>query len=159
LCQTMGFAMKLSLLLPTACAALLLMPATPARAETTAQILPDTVQMLRHAISVRTAKGNGKVPELARYFADKLKSAGFADSDINIIPVGETAALVVSYKGTSDAAPIVIIGHMDVVPAPNAKAWKHPPFELTRDGDMYYGRGVADMKGSVVTLVQTFMRL
>lgn len=151
--------MALKYLLPVACATLAFAMAPPVGAETATQIMPDTLQMLRHAVSVRTAQGNGKVPELAKYFADKLKAAGFDDADIKIIPVGETAALTVRYQGSSDASPIVIIGHMDVVPAPNAKAWKHPPFELTKDGDMYYGRGVADMKASVVTLVQTFMRL
>ncbi|HET7268580.1 MAG TPA: M20/M25/M40 family metallo-hydrolase [Oleiagrimonas sp.] len=151
--------MGLKHLLPVACAALAVTLAPPAGAETTAQIMPATIKMLSHAVSVRTAQGNGKVPELAKYFADKLKAAGFDAADIKIIPVGETAALTVRYQGTNDAAPIVIIGHMDVVPAPNAKAWKYPPFELTKANGSYYGRGVADMKGSVVTLVQTFMRL
>ena len=42
--------------------------------------------------------------------------------------------------------------HVDTVP-PGA-GWTHPPFELTRDGDRLYGRGTADMKGTIAaTLV------
>ena len=47
-------------------------------------------------------------------------------------------------------------GHMDVVPAPNngVEKWQFPPFEakILENGDLY-GRGVADMKGSMVCLI------
>ncbi|MHA1146960.1 MAG: M20 family metallopeptidase [Promethearchaeota archaeon] len=46
--------------------------------------------------------------------------------------------------------------HMDVVPAPNEgkKKWRFDPFQATmiKSGKIY-GRGVADMKGSIVTLI------
>ncbi|VVM08509.1 succinyl-diaminopimelate desuccinylase [Methylacidimicrobium cyclopophantes] len=38
--------------------------------------------------------------------------------------------------------------HYDVVP--EAGAWKHDPFSGERDGDWLFGRGTADMKGSLV---------
>lgn len=38
--------------------------------------------------------------------------------------------------------------HYDVVPA--AGTWKHGPFSGERDGDWLFGRGTADMKGSMV---------
>lgn len=129
-------------------------------AETTAQALPETMAMLQHAISIETVKGKGQVPVLARYLAGKLESAGFARSDVQIIPVGNTAALIATYRGTDRGAkPIVINGHMDVVAASNPGAWSHPPFTLTRDGKYFYGRGVADMKTAVVVMVETLMRL
>ena len=65
-----------------------------AQTVTTAQILPETREMLRHAISVPTVEGQGKVPAFAAYLAGKLKAGGFADADVQIIPVGETAALI-----------------------------------------------------------------
>ncbi len=47
-------------------------------------------------------------------------------------------------------------GHMDVVPAPNSgvEKWHFPPFEakILENGELY-GRGVADMKGSMVCLI------
>jgi len=40
-------------------------------------------------------------------------------------------------------------GHTDVVPPGPLDKWTYPPFEPTIDDGVLYGRGVADMKGSV----------
>ncbi|MTD08821.1 succinyl-diaminopimelate desuccinylase [Serratia sp. YC16] len=48
---------------------------------------------------------------------------------------------------------LAFAGHTDVVPTGNEKRWDNPPFEPTiRDG-MLYGRGAADMKGSLAAMV------
>ncbi len=129
-----------------------------AQAETTTQVLPQTMQMLRHAIGVPTVQGQGQVPKFAAYLADQLKAAGFAAEDVQIIPVGETAALVARYRGTGKGKPIYLSGHMDVVAA-NRKDWTRDPFTLVEENGYLYGRGVADMKTGVVVLVQTLIRL
>src|SRR5437763_14064167 len=53
-----------------------------------------------------------------------------------------------------DAAPLVCFaGHTDVVPTGPLVAWQSDPFEPTlRDGYLY-GRGAADMKGSLAAFV------
>lgn len=53
-----------------------------------------------------------------------------------------------------NAAPVLCFaGHTDVVPTGPADKWVSPPFEPTvRDG-MLYGRGAADMKGSIAAFV------
>lgn len=129
-----------------------------ARAETTAQAMPETMDMLHHAIATQTVEGKDQVPAFAQYLAGKLESAGFAKSDIEIIPVAHTAALVVHYRG-SDAKlkPILLSGHMDVVAA-NPADWQRDPFTLVEENSYLYGRGVADMKSSVIALTETFMR-
>lgn len=128
-------------------------------AETTAQALPEMKDMLRHAIAAQTVEGKDQVPAFAQYLAGKLESAGFAKADIEIIPVEHTAALVVQYHG-SDAKlkPILLSGHMDVVAA-NPADWQRDPFTLIEENGYLYGRGVADMKSSVIALTETFMRL
>ncbi|NIG98827.1 MAG: succinyl-diaminopimelate desuccinylase [Serratia symbiotica] len=48
---------------------------------------------------------------------------------------------------------LAFAGHTDVVPVGDEKCWHNPPFEPTiRDG-MLYGRGAADMKGSLAAMV------
>src|SRR5690348_6183614 len=128
-------------------------------AETTAQAMPEPMAMLRHAIAAQTVEGKDQVPAFAHYLAGKLESAGFAKSDIEIIPVEHTAALVVHYRGSDRSLkPILLSGHMDVVAA-NPKDWQRDPFKLIQENGYLYGRGVADMKTNVIALVETFMRL
>ena len=142
-----------------ACLALALGCSSMAAAETTAQAMPETMDMLRHAIATQTVEGKNQVPAFARYLAGKLESAGFAQSDIEIIPVEQTAALVVHYRGSDKTLkPILLSGHMDVVAA-NPKDWQRDPFKLIEENGYLYGRGVADMKSNVIALAETFMRL
>lgn len=44
-------------------------------------------------------------------------------------------------------------GHTDVVPAGAEHAWTYPPFSATRKDGYIYGRGAADMKGSLAAMV------
>lgn len=64
---------------------------------------------------------------------------------------GETRNL---WLRRGEAGPLfVFLGHTDVVPSGPEEDWASSPFEPTiRDGKLY-GRGVADMKGSIAAMV------
>ncbi|HFE38373.1 MAG TPA: succinyl-diaminopimelate desuccinylase [Gammaproteobacteria bacterium] len=55
-------------------------------------------------------------------------------------------------RGTQ-APLIAFAGHTDVVPSGPASDWKYPPFEPSLEDDVLYGRGAADMKGSLAAMV------
>ena len=128
-------------------------------AETTAELIPETMVMLRHAIAAQTVEGKDQVPAFAQYLAAQLESVGFAKSDIEIIPVGRTAALVAHYRGSGrgNAKPILLSAHMDVVAA-DPKDWTRDPFKLIEENGYIYGRGTADMKTNLIALVATMIR-
>ncbi|WP_100641756.1 succinyl-diaminopimelate desuccinylase [Alteromonas facilis] len=44
-------------------------------------------------------------------------------------------------------------GHTDVVPSGPESKWTYPPFEPTVNANMLYGRGAADMKGSLAAMI------
>ena len=55
-------------------------------------------------------------------------------------------------KGTTTPV-FCFAGHTDVVPAGNLELWHTPPFEPTIIDGMLYGRGAADMKGSLAAMI------
>jgi succinyl-diaminopimelate desuccinylase len=52
----------------------------------------------------------------------------------------------------------VFAGHTDVVPPGPLAAWDTPPFEPTLIDDLLYGRGAADMKGSLAAMLTATTR-
>lgn len=77
----------------------------------------------------------------------------FKEADI---PVTITPHFVVArLEGNNSKKALMLIGHPDVVPAPDAAQWIHPPFTPTTEGDALYGRGSTDMKGNVAAAIQT----
>ena len=80
--------------------------------------------------------------------AARLAAAGFA---IEHLPFGAVKNLWAAHG--SDGPVLVFLGHTDVVPSGPVEQWTSDPFVPTeRDGKMY-GRGTADMKGSVAAFV------
>jgi succinyl-diaminopimelate desuccinylase len=63
---------------------------------------------------------------------------------------GERANLLAT-KNCGAKESVVIYTHLDVVPA--GEGWSSPPFETVIKKDRLYGRGVADSKGSVASLL------
>ncbi|CAM5599692.1 succinyl-diaminopimelate desuccinylase [Rhodanobacter lindaniclasticus] len=83
-----------------------------------------------------------------RLIAARLQRAGFR---VEHLRHGEVDNLWATH-GT-DGPTLAFLGHTDVVPSGPEAAWQSPPFEpVVRNGRLY-GRGAADMKGSVAAMV------
>jgi acetylornithine deacetylase/succinyl-diaminopimelate desuccinylase-like protein len=116
-------------------------------------------EILRAAIAYPTQVGAGQVPLLAQYLAGRFRAAGFPAADVQVLPLGETASLVVRYRGDgSGGRPIALLAHMDVVTA-KREDWQRDPFTLVEENGYFYGRGTLDIKGEVALLTATFLRL
>ncbi|MEA3558201.1 MAG: M20/M25/M40 family metallo-hydrolase, partial [Candidatus Thermoplasmatota archaeon] len=78
-----------------------------------------------------------------------LKGWGFEDifhhdaPDGNV-PSGRRPNIELKMKGKDHSRRIVIIVHMDVVPPGDLDHWSGDPFQLRREGDRLFGRGVED---------------
>lgn len=142
-------------------AALLLVPA-PAGAQdgrTAGTAAAEAKQILKKSIGFRTVKGQGQVAPYAAYLASVLKASGFADGDVAITPVGDTATLMARYRGSDPTLkPIVLLGHMDVVEA-KAADWERDPFTAVEENGYIFGRGSEDNKFDVSMMVATLARL
>ncbi len=115
-------------------------------------------KILIDSVAIPTVEGRGKVPELAAYYAGVLKAAGFTDADIEITPIGETATLAATLRGSSAEKPILLLGHMDVVEA-DAKDWTRDPFVPVEENGYIFGRGSEDNKFDVAIMVATMAQL
>jgi acetylornithine deacetylase/succinyl-diaminopimelate desuccinylase-like protein len=120
---------------------------------------PQAREIFAHIVGIESSIGKGKVPLVAKYLADRFKAGGFPQADIHILPLGETASLVVRYRGRGGGAkPIALIAHMDVVTAKRSD-WQRDPYTLTEENGFFYGRGTSDVKQEVALLTATFLRL
>ncbi|MFQ3249612.1 MAG: succinyl-diaminopimelate desuccinylase [Glaciecola sp.] len=82
------------------------------------------------------------------YMGDILSPLGFKQETM----VFEDTTNMWARKGNQQPV-FCFAGHTDVVPTGPAAKWKHPPFEPTIENGFIYGRGTADMKGSLAAML------
>ncbi len=88
-----------------------------------------------------------------KVIANILQKEGF---NIEWLPFGDTLNLWATHGESQDkehSPCITFAGHTDVVPVGNIEQWNHHPFNAEIIDGMLYGRGAADMKGSLSAMV------
>ncbi len=134
--------------------------AAPATAGEHPQAEAQALDLGKQAIALRSVRGPGnKTPQVAALYKAALVAGGFADGDVTITPVDDTAYLIATWHG-SDAKlkPLVISGHMDVVEA-NPADWQRDPFTPVVENGYLYGRGATDMKLDGTTAIAALNEL
>lgn len=83
-----------------------------------------------------------------KLMAERLAAIGFKIEHLRFDNVDNFWAI------RGDSGPILCFaGHTDVVPSGPESNWQTPPFEPTIKDGVLYGRGAADMKGSLAAMV------
>jgi succinyl-diaminopimelate desuccinylase len=112
----------------------------------------ETLRLARQLIACRsiTPADGGSLGLLA----ERLSSAGFVCERI------DRGAVSNLWARRGSTGPLVCLaGHVDVVPPGPLDAWTSDPFTpVERDG-LLYGRGAADMKGSVAAMITAAERV
>ena len=91
-----------------------------------------------------------------KLIAQFLADLGF---DIEHMPFGEVDNLWATRTQGNTSGPVfVFAGHTDVVPPGPLGEWQTDPFEPVVKGDTLYGRGAADMKGSLAAMLTGVQR-
>ncbi len=116
----------------------------------------EAVDLLSNLIRIDTTNPPGNETHLTERLADELAALGLEVQLLGAAP--ERANLVARWRGTGEAAPLLLLGHADVVYA-DPSLWTQPPFDgVVRDG-FVWGRGAVDMKGLVAMQVMALKLL
>ena len=87
-----------------------------------------------------------------KIMCERLAACGF---DITPLHFGDVKNF---WATRGDGQALMFAGHTDVVPTGDVNAWQTPPFEPTVKDGVLYGRGTADMKGSLAAMVTAVER-
>jgi acetylornithine deacetylase/succinyl-diaminopimelate desuccinylase-like protein len=114
------------------------------------------VKLLREMIRLDTSNPPGNEEKAVQFLEAELAKEGIR-SEV-FMPAPRRANILARLPGKKAGRPVVLLGHLDVVPA-HDDGWVEPPFAgAVRDGFMY-GRGAIDMKSQVVCHLLAFINL
>jgi len=113
------------------------------------------VELLQNLIRIDTTNPPGKEAECIIYINELLKEAGF---DTAFFAKEESRLnLIARLQGQDKAAPLMLYGHVDVVPT-TKQAWTYPPFEAKIADGFIWGRGALDMKCGIAMMLAAVLR-
>jgi acetylornithine deacetylase/succinyl-diaminopimelate desuccinylase-like protein len=117
--------------------------------------VPDPVELLRDLLRFDTTNPPGRERDCVEHVRGLLSVAGVESELYARDP--ERTNLVARLPGSGDGSPLLLYGHVDVVPTAGQQ-WTHPPFGAEVVDGMVWGRGALDMKGGVAMMVTAFLR-
>jgi len=139
-------------------ATLLVSPAVAEADLTAADQEVRALEILTRSVNFRSVEGDKAIGAYADYLAEILIKGGFSKPDVVIDRSGAAPTLVATYRGKTDAPPLILSGHMDVVEADPAD-WTRDPFKAVVENGFVYGRGSVDNKFDNSMIVATLLRL
>ena len=121
----------------------------------TPSTLYNPVEILQKLIRFDTSNPPGNEGECIAFIDQLLTQAGIktrllARSDAR-------PNLIARIAGQGNAPPILLYGHVDVVPA-DSQRWQQPPFSGVLTEGYVWGRGALDMKGGVAMMLSAVLR-
>jgi acetylornithine deacetylase/succinyl-diaminopimelate desuccinylase-like protein len=123
------------------------------------KIRDEAVRHLQALIRFDTSNPPGNETPAAEYVAGVLADEGIETRVLEVAP-GRGSA-VARLRGSGEGPPLLLMAHLDVVPA-QAEDWTHPPFAGELAGGYVWGRGAVDTKNATavqMTALLTIARL
>jgi acetylornithine deacetylase/succinyl-diaminopimelate desuccinylase-like protein len=112
-------------------------------------------ELLQRLLRFDTTNPPGSERACLEWLARLLQDAGLEITFVAADP--RRPSLVARLAGRGDAPPLLLEGHIDVVPTAGQR-WTHPPFAADLADGYIWGRGALDMKGGVAMFVAAALR-
>ncbi|MGD0861542.1 MAG: M20/M25/M40 family metallo-hydrolase [Candidatus Limnocylindrales bacterium] len=119
--------------------------------------LSELIELLRALIRIRSVNPPGDEILAARYLEQVLSDEGIPSTVVEPFP-GRGSIVARIHGDGSGGDPLLLLSHLDVVPAEPA-GWAHDPFGGDLVDGYVWGRGAIDMKSMVAMEVQIMRRL
>jgi acetylornithine deacetylase/succinyl-diaminopimelate desuccinylase-like protein len=114
------------------------------------------VRVLARYVQLDTSNPPGHERIAADFLAQLFARDGIESQIYESAP--GRASIVARLRGNGSKPPVVLMHHMDVVPA-DARFWKQKPFAGEIHDGALWGRGAIDVKGMGVTNAMTMLAL
>jgi acetylornithine deacetylase/succinyl-diaminopimelate desuccinylase-like protein len=116
----------------------------------------EAIRLLGHYIQIDTTNPPGNELKAAQFFKEIFEREGIEARIIESAP--GRGNVIARLRGDGSKPALILMNHMDVVPA-DPRQWKEPPFgAVIRDGYLW-GRGALDMKGPAIVELMTLLAL
>ena len=113
-------------------------------------------EFIRHPSISTDSKYRDGMKGAQEFVSGLLRSLGFS---VDVVTT-ELHPIIFAQRGGDSSWPhVVIYGHYDVQPADPVSLWKTSPFEPTVIGNRIHGRGAADNKGPLMSIIAAVAQL
>jgi acetylornithine deacetylase/succinyl-diaminopimelate desuccinylase-like protein len=138
--------------------AILALASGPAGAEALSPQQQLAFDIYKELVEINTVTATGDTARAAEAMAARLRAAGFVDDDVQMFsPAPRKGNLVARLRGSGARKPILLLAHIDVVPA-NRDDWTVDPFKLTEQDGYFYARGSGDDKYMAAAFISNLIR-
>jgi acetylornithine deacetylase/succinyl-diaminopimelate desuccinylase-like protein len=129
-----------------------------AHAETLTAQQQLALDIYKELVEIDTTTATGDTGRAADALAARLRAAGFADSEVQVFkPASRKGNLVARLRGSGARKPILLLAHLDVVPALR-EDWSVEPFKFLEKDGYFYSRGTGDDKFMASAFVANLIR-
>jgi acetylornithine deacetylase/succinyl-diaminopimelate desuccinylase-like protein len=153
-----NWALVLRLIALCACTIFLDAQTGPLRAESAEDSRQLAFAIYKELVEINTVTATGDTGLAADAMAARLRDAGFSENDVHVFkPAPHKGNLVARLRGSGSRKPILLLAHLDVVPA-KREDWSFDPFKLIELDGYVYGRGTSDDKFMAAAFLAILIR-
>ncbi len=120
------------------------------------QFQPAMVRFCSQLLQIPSVNGVDDEVTLAETIAAQARSLGLF---VQIVGENPRRPNVIVSTADSGKTGLLLLGHLDTVPAGDASHWRYPPFSGTVADERIYGRGAIDTKGGMTAALYALAAL